>query len=361
MEMFNKYKSPLGYQVGENQIDTYGVDHSGFSVRDELAYQRARQQRENQIIQNFHNQGITQDYPQQGTNFWGNSPDDNFGFGSSQISSNIENIQNTPVPNFQNQTYSTSAIAKPCSSSSFSNSINPYARIKQLLEQNDYTQNQAQSFEQKVNDTNQLAQNSLPNSGSEVDILSAQNSTDKIFDRVFNKTLGEEGGYEDRPNKIDTATKNGIQQATLIRFKNKHPELAQGFPEHVKNLTQEQARLIARKDYYEAYRIGEITSPALQETMFDSFFNHSPNAPSLWAQRAINQNTNMKVQEDGVFGSETINAMNKLSQDEIVKVNNAILKQRLEDHEREKKTNPNPYYGEYTVGLPDRFKRFEIK
>ena len=29
----------------------------------------------------------------------------------------------------------------------------------------------------------------------------------------------------------------------------------------------------------------------------------------------------MKVQEDGVFGSETINAMNKLSQDEIVKVN----------------------------------------
>ena len=38
-----------------------------------------------------------------------------------------------------------------------------------------------------------------------------------------------------------------------------------------------------------------------------------------------------------------------------------FLKQRLEDHEREKKTNPNLYYGEYTVGLPDRFKRFEIK
>ena len=99
MEMFNKYKSPLGYQVGENQIDSYGVDHSGFSVRDELAYQRARQQRENQIIQNYNNQGINQDYPQAGTNFWGNSPDDNFGFGNSQISSNIENVQNTPVPN----------------------------------------------------------------------------------------------------------------------------------------------------------------------------------------------------------------------------------------------------------------------
>ena len=57
--------------------------------RDELAYQRARQQRENQIIQNYNNQGITKDYPQAGTNFWGNSPDNNFGFGSSNITENV--------------------------------------------------------------------------------------------------------------------------------------------------------------------------------------------------------------------------------------------------------------------------------
>ena len=152
MEMFNKYKSPLGYAINDNNTDTYGVDHSGFTTQDEIEYQMARQQRENQMIKNFHNQGITQDYPQAGTNFWGDSPDNNFGFGNSQISSNIENIQNTPVPNVQNQAYGTSAMAGPSSNSSFSNSINPYARIKQLLEQNDYTQNQAQSFEQKVND-----------------------------------------------------------------------------------------------------------------------------------------------------------------------------------------------------------------
>ena len=92
--MFNKYKSPLGYQVGENQIDTYGVDHSGFFTRDEIAYQMARQQRENQMIKNYNNQGITQDYPQAGTNFLGDSPDNNFGFGSSNIANNIENVQN---------------------------------------------------------------------------------------------------------------------------------------------------------------------------------------------------------------------------------------------------------------------------
>ena len=292
MDIFGQYKSPLGYQVGENQIDTYGVDHSGFTTRDEVAYQTARQQRENQIMQNYNGQGITQDYPQYGTDFWGSSPDNNFGFGVSNITPNVENMQNTPVLN----------------------NLNP-----------------------------------------------SQNTQEDAFDRVFNRTLKEEGGYEDKPDKIDTATNMGFQQSTLDRFKQKHPDMVQDFPTHVKDLTREQGRIIARKDYYEPYRIGEIISPALQETMFDSFFNHSPQAPALWAQKAINQNTQMHVKEDGIFGSETINAMNQLSEDEIIKVNNAILRQRLEDHEQEKKTNLNPYYKDYTAGLPDRFKRFEIK
>ena len=38
MKMFNKFQSPLGYQVTDDLIDTYGVDHSGFSTRDELEY-----------------------------------------------------------------------------------------------------------------------------------------------------------------------------------------------------------------------------------------------------------------------------------------------------------------------------------
>ena len=67
--------------------------------RDELAYQTARQQRENQIMQNYNRQGINENYPQAGTNFWGNSPENNYGFGASNITPNVENMQNTPVPN----------------------------------------------------------------------------------------------------------------------------------------------------------------------------------------------------------------------------------------------------------------------
>ena len=101
MDFYAKYKSPLGYQTGENHIDTYGVDHSGFSTRDELEYQFARQNKENQLIQNYNNQGITKNYPQQGTNFWGNS-DNNYGFGSSNIHDNIENKNNNLFENTMN-------------------------------------------------------------------------------------------------------------------------------------------------------------------------------------------------------------------------------------------------------------------
>ena len=46
----------------------------------------------------MNNQGITS-YPQYTTNFWGTNADNNYGFGSSNIGSNVENMQTmTPIP-----------------------------------------------------------------------------------------------------------------------------------------------------------------------------------------------------------------------------------------------------------------------
>lgn len=92
MDIWNKVKSVLGYQSGDKGVDSYGVDHNGFSLRDELAYQTARNNREQKLIQNYNNQGITENYPQLGTEFWQNSPDNNYGFGTSNIATNIENV-----------------------------------------------------------------------------------------------------------------------------------------------------------------------------------------------------------------------------------------------------------------------------
>ena len=88
MDIWKKYKSPLGYETGDNKVDTFGVDHSQFSLRDEIEYQTARADRENQLIQDYNNQGITENYPQYTTNFWGDASN-NYGFGSSNITSAI--------------------------------------------------------------------------------------------------------------------------------------------------------------------------------------------------------------------------------------------------------------------------------
>ena len=63
MSFWQQHKSPLGYVSNGNKIDTYGVDHSGFTTRDELQYQNARINRENNLMTQMQNQGIT-DYPQ---------------------------------------------------------------------------------------------------------------------------------------------------------------------------------------------------------------------------------------------------------------------------------------------------------
>ncbi len=59
----------------------------------------ARSKREQDLIKQYNAQGITSNYPQYTINFWGN-PANNYGFGNSNISANIENMQNntTPIP-----------------------------------------------------------------------------------------------------------------------------------------------------------------------------------------------------------------------------------------------------------------------
>ena len=95
MDIWDEIQKLSGYQSGNGGVDSYGVDHSGFSTRDELEYQSARLARENQLAEGFAQQGIAQEnYPQYGTTFWGGSAENNYGFGTSNISQNIQNVTN---------------------------------------------------------------------------------------------------------------------------------------------------------------------------------------------------------------------------------------------------------------------------
>ena len=118
--IYRNSSSPFGYDVGEeDRIDAYGVDHSNFSLRDEIEYQMARVNREDQFKQSYNKQGITENYPQFGKSFWGNNSENNYGFGSSNISENIEQMKTNGMPKleetlqYQNQMNNQDSMTTP--------------------------------------------------------------------------------------------------------------------------------------------------------------------------------------------------------------------------------------------------------
>lgn len=118
--IYRNSSSPFGYDVGEeDRIDAYGVDHSNFSLRDEIEYQMARVNREDQFKQSYNKQGITENYPQFGKSFWGNNSENNYSFGSSNISENIEQMKTNGMPKleetlqYQNQMNNQDSMTTP--------------------------------------------------------------------------------------------------------------------------------------------------------------------------------------------------------------------------------------------------------
>ena len=174
MDMYPKYKSPFGYETGDNGIDSYGVDHSGFTLRDEIEYQTARDNRESQMMQMYNQQGITDNYPQYTTNFWG-SPDNNYGFGSSNISKNIQNVTNR----FNNVGSAGGMNGEQgCDSGTMLN-YNGYSGYELQLHPNTLS-----------TQGTQYAQILTPSTANDANNSAIINPQDAIFNRVFNRTIG---------------------------------------------------------------------------------------------------------------------------------------------------------------------------
>ena len=208
--MFTDYKSPLGYVADGKKIDTYGVDHSGFTTKDEIEYQMARQKRENSLIEGYNNQGITKDYPQYGTNFWGKA-DNNYGFGSSNIADNIKDKQNQDI-----------------SSALYPNQIG----------------NDAASYK--------LAQNNQANTASDANTLSENNLSDgELFEIMYPIIKNNENAkffpYYDTRWNITTGVGNNINNKNdFYNTKwtiNGVPATKQDLDDCLKNLQKEKSRI----------------------------------------------------------------------------------------------------------------------
>ena len=191
MPLYRKMKSPLGYQnLTNSSFDSYGVDHSGFTTRDELEYQFARQEREHLLMDQEKQNGVTDNFTQYGHNFWGTPQENNYGFGSSNISENIERLSKQ--------------FMTPNSSLSENNLLNNPSGYQSLLPENEgYLSETTNSLGGSMSSTrgladdssNEISQESL-NSMSDIEssypkYWNTEKEGKDVYDYVINQIGGE--------------------------------------------------------------------------------------------------------------------------------------------------------------------------
>jgi len=121
------------------------------------------------------------------------------------------------------------------------------------------------------------------------------------FSSAVIKTIANEGGarYTEIPGDAGGATRFGIS-------KRAYPQL------DIRQLSEDQAREIYRRDYWNAVKGDDIVSQAVAETLFDSAVN-------LGVGRAIRlAQLTLGVTQDGVPGPQTVEALNQAPPDRFV-------------------------------------------
>ncbi len=114
------------------------------------------------------------------------------------------------------------------------------------------------------------------------------------FNKAIGKTLAHEGGAKFTDDPIDRggATKYGISQRA-------YPNV------DIRNLTEQQARDIYKRDYWDRVHADKITSQAIAENIFDTAVNMGVRTASRLAQVALDIEP-----ADGIIGSQSLKIIN---------------------------------------------------
>ncbi len=112
------------------------------------------------------------------------------------------------------------------------------------------------------------------------------------FDKSIHHILANEGGdiITNDPTDRGGLTKYGISQRA-------YPEI------DIENLTEEQAKGIYKKDYWDAVRGDDIKRQIIAVSIFDFAVNAGPGVAKKLAQKAIG------VKSDGVIGPITLSSL----------------------------------------------------
>lgn len=121
------------------------------------------------------------------------------------------------------------------------------------------------------------------------------------IEKIIRDTLKIEGVLSDNPNDKGGITKYGISQAA-------YPNL------NIKNITEQQAIEIYKKDYFLKNQCDKIRSERIAEMFFDLCVNSGNKTAVTILQHTYNfyPYRETTLAEDGVLGVNTINAINAI-------------------------------------------------
>ena len=115
------------------------------------------------------------------------------------------------------------------------------------------------------------------------------------FNLAIGATLEREGGAKLSDDPVDRggATKYGISQRA-------YPNL------DIRNLTEDQAREIYKRDYWDRVRGDDIQSQPIAENIFDTAVNMGVRSASRLAQQALDIDP-----ADGIIGNQSLAVINQ--------------------------------------------------
>ena len=131
-----------------------------------------------------------------------------------------------------------------------------------------------------------------------------------MFNKVFDRVIGHEGGFQadpqDRGNWTSGVIGNGELKGTKFGL------AAMTYPHlDIKNLTVQAAKAIYFEDWWLELNMDKYP-PALAYQMFDASINHGSGRAIQFLQRAVG------TKDDGILGPKTMAAMSKIQNDDLL-------------------------------------------
>lgn len=120
------------------------------------------------------------------------------------------------------------------------------------------------------------------------------------FDDAFTALIGNEGGYSNNPADPGGETMWGVTKVVAV---------ANGYLGNMHSLTLNQAKVIAKTQYWDKYQCDQYDSH-IGFQVFDAAYNGGH--PAQWLQQAAG------VTPDGVIGAMTINAVKSIDPMKII-------------------------------------------